>query len=128
MINEMTFILSSTAEILGVFVAIITLLVGSLIAALWKFVLGRIKTNECDISDLQRKHDEDIEFLDKKRDEDYERIKEFIERSTKMGDDESELLIRIDERVSDIRNDLNKVKDQVDELYKTNGGKKDGSE
>lgn len=127
MINVMCNILSSTAEILGVFVAIITLLVSGLIAALWKFVLGRISTNECDISDLQKTHNKDIELLDKKRDEDYERIKEFIERTAKMGDDESELLIRIDERVSDIRNDLNKVKEQVDELYKNNGGKKRGS-
>lgn len=114
--------LTSVAEIISVFVVVLTLLIGSLIGVLWKFVISRIDKNKCDIDNLYNRIDKRIESVNKNRKEDLEMIKEFIRKSTQLGSDESELLIRIDERVNDIRNDLNKVKEQVDELYKKNGG------
>lgn len=111
-------------EAVELIIASISLFGGAMIAALWKFVFKRINKNCDDIQELEDKHDKNIKILNKKRDADYEKIKDFIGASYSLGEEEGELLVRIDERVSSMRDDLDDVKEQVDELYRNNGGGK----
>lgn len=108
-------------DILAVFIATLTLFVGSLIGVLWKFVIKRINKNEEKLEEVEKCIYEQVKSMESQRRRDYDQIKEFIKKTYSLGSEESEMLIRIDERVNDIRNDLNEVKTQVDELYKTNG-------
>lgn len=99
-------------------VMMVVVMVG--VAALWRYLLGNVRDNRTNVNQLRKKHCRDMEDVEQKIDETetkmddrMEEIKDIIERSSIMGQDERDQLTRIDENVSNLGDRMGKIESTI---------------
>lgn len=114
-------------EEIRVIVTVLGILISAtltLFVVAWKYFLKDIKDNKRCIRKLERKHDEDIDDLRGTIHEEFERMQNYVSSTASLGQDDHDLLQRIDERVNRLQSNMDDMKEKIDYIHDKNGGNK----